>query len=450
LPVRPPEHPVDEAVGPFDGEVGIGFVVGHDGRLQIRLDHRNPQSDERLTIDPHAASVEARTGLVGRGIEGENVRGTALDRVLAGEAIVVRLVEGEIERKRDDLLGLDQRQLGDRLPRHEISVDVVTRLLPLQIRAATPEVVALDRDVERRPALRELEVEVDVPFGRPSLEAVVLHLLDLLVSGDDLLRRQAARGADLDVLSGHVHAEIPRRRPLPRNRHRVVGLHHPQRARGLSRNARRTGLEGRPGHEIDDLRVLHVDRVEEQTRLGLGIRSQGRFVHDQGGEIFRAQEPSHDPGARGLSPRGRTQREAASRRRRESCGQPAAQTGDRATERLGTCRVVGNHGEGAGRGGGKRLHGSIERVPRLFGRGRDERADREGGRMGHGFRCKPPHAGRDVGTVVEPDRQNVDVRRRIRGEKRALPGEGVRTDGALSNVDLEIQRLRFRLDRERR
>ena len=150
--------------------------------------------------------VQAACGIRRRGPELDDVGLASGDAVPADEAVGVGLVQGQVERHRDHLFGLDQRKLGDVLPPHPVAVDVVARLLPLQLAAALPEVAAVDRNVDPRSALGQLEMEVDAALGDPALQPVVLIALQQLVLSDDLLGRQTALGRHLELLRRELEA----------------------------------------------------------------------------------------------------------------------------------------------------------------------------------------------------------------------------------------------------
>jgi hypothetical protein len=61
----------------------------------------------------------------------------------------------------------------------------------------------------------------------------------------------------------------------------VIGGQHAERAVALPWNAPGTGLQRYAREEIEDLGILDVDRVEDQSRLRVGRPRGWRLVDDE-------------------------------------------------------------------------------------------------------------------------------------------------------------------------
>ncbi len=99
---------------PAAGLAGLGeahrLVVRDDRRRQAGLHRLQLAAAKRLAIDPHRAAIERLRRRGGAGREAHHIAGGAVDGLGAVEAIAIVGVEPQIERRRQHLLGLQQRE----------------------------------------------------------------------------------------------------------------------------------------------------------------------------------------------------------------------------------------------------------------------------------------------------------------------------------------------------
>src|SRR5664279_2123080 len=255
-------------------EVG-DLVHGLDLGREVELPRAGADRREVRFRDPDRASIERLVGSGGARREVEHPAGDAVHGVLARERVCVGVVEGQGERHVRDLLGLEERQLGDflSLPAHAVEV----RLAPGPVVAAAllVEERPREREVERVVQFREAKAHRHRVAGGEVLPPRVARRAPGLVPCEDFLGREAACRRDAD--GGHRGL---RRELLPRDK-----PHAERTVREGERQARGHGA-GR------DVEALGGARLELED-LGRGVR---RLVE-------RQRERSGRDAARGRRPR---------------------------------------------------------------------------------------------------------------------------------------------------
>ena len=158
----------------------------------MRLDGLHAHARKAAAIDPDGPAKE-RSPLID-GVELDDVAVETVDLLRAGQPVAIVVAEAELERQRQDLLGLQQRKRRPVLGAEPRSVHRERQLFPLD--AVGRREVAVFRD----------DVVAGVGDGGPEvllhprvrvivIDGGVLRGLLLPMPRDDLLDRQLTRGA---------------------------------------------------------------------------------------------------------------------------------------------------------------------------------------------------------------------------------------------------------------
>ena len=192
-----------------DGGVEEGLLVGDHVPFEAQLDPLGAHPGVDLAVHPDGAAVELGAGgggLLGGG-ELHHPAVAAVDGVGTAQAVAVGLVEGDLERQGGRLLGLDQRELRDRLAPPADAVDVEGLPGPIgALAAAAEEEGAFDRRLERLPGGAGAEAQVGGVGGRVVVDPPLLAVLEGLEAAEDLLDRHLALRPHGDLLRHPAHS----------------------------------------------------------------------------------------------------------------------------------------------------------------------------------------------------------------------------------------------------
>ena len=243
--IEQPDRPAVDVSGRLEH---LRLVVRDDRTAQLRLDRLNLEPDVRRAVDPHRPAIE-RVRRIDR-VEPDDERRPSADRVHAVEPVRVVLVQPQVERQRQHLLGLHERKRRT-IGRPLRAVQLEAQLLPFD-GAVLREEAVLGHEVVRRIGRRRMEMLFDAHVGDVVPQDGVLRGLRLLMTKDDLLdprqrflphvdaRAEAAAVAEVEIddqrMVGHrkrhpqsvvLRTLLHARRRQGRARHRIA--HHRRR-----------------------------------------------------------------------------------------------------------------------------------------------------------------------------------------------------------------------------
>ena len=184
---------------PRDRPIEFGLDIGQGLALQVQLDRVAAQEGEGLGVDPDGSTVDRPVADGAAGRERDLVGAARGHAPLAPEDVLVVFRQPDVQRERRHLVRLQERQFrqGLSFPLHAVDVELV----PLPVGGLSPpeEERSEDRQVESVIDLPDAESQRRLRVGDEGLDALALSGLPGALSGDDLLGRQPARGADFDA-----------------------------------------------------------------------------------------------------------------------------------------------------------------------------------------------------------------------------------------------------------
>ncbi len=255
------------------------LLVRHDRGGQPALDGLDADAREGLPIDPDGSAVQRR--IAPDRLEPHDVAVVSADAVGAVQAISVSLVEPQLQRQRQHLLRLEQRERRAIGPPAR-SVDEEGQLFPLHLRSGN-EVPVLADDVVAGIGGRGTEVLLHPGACDVVPHEPVVQALARLVPGDDLGDRQSAVGRDAAAVAEHVD-----RTAIEINQHRSAGQRRTQ-ARGAGRGITGECLDRTlgAGHEVlHDRRAFDGEPNRDVERL----RAPVSPVREKGAECLVVEE----------------------------------------------------------------------------------------------------------------------------------------------------------------
>ena len=185
----------------------------------------------------------------------------------------------DLERQRRRLLGLDQRDLGERLAAPFDAVDVERLPGPVGAGLRIEEERPLERRLDGLRSRRRLEAQRRRVGGAVVLQPPVLGVLERLQAAEDLLDRDLALGGDGDLLLDPL-ALGGRRAVEPQHGHPSGRAHlqHERAAGHLAAGRRHPLAADREPHRPAELRLVEAERQILGSRRSEGDHPQPEIL----------------------------------------------------------------------------------------------------------------------------------------------------------------------------
>ncbi len=217
----PGRHPGEQKHGTAadgrDRRVVLRLFVRHDRRGKPALHRLHAHAREGRAIDPHGAAIQ-RLSADDR-LELDHITVELVYHLRPAQLVAVVGVESKLQRKRQHLLGLQERKRGP-VGSPLRAVDRKRQFFPFDVGAAD-EVTVFRHDVVARIGHRRPEVLLHARIGRVIPNGKILRALLLLMARDDLRDRQRLRRRHVAAIREHLGGalvEIEHHRPA-RQRH---------------------------------------------------------------------------------------------------------------------------------------------------------------------------------------------------------------------------------------